>query len=1437
MAKLRNVVYLTKAQKDILFTPGGTVGGISYDANDLYIVLQLWDVDGSASDYLYIKDFTGTERVRVSNNGMVRAAGFEGSGALLTNLSASSITSGTIDMARLPAIAITDRFVYNTPTDFQTAYSANHDLLQKGDVVIFTTNKETYIHNGGTAWSMDDLTKLETPTDLVSSVNGKAGVVVIGPTDITWTSSYRTVTDSEKNTWNNKSDAHTHPYRSSSWVPSWGEVTGKIGSTYGTTAGTFAEGNHIHTIGYYSTAASSDLNTTLGTGQFSWYSGSTNTPVASSFGQGINIVSAGTAHNNLNNWITQLAFSTENNKAYFRGKTNGGSWGTWHTFYHTGNKPTASDITGLDNTHRWLTDAHISTWNAKEPAIGTKNTAFNKNYGTTVTDVKMNGTQSVGSIDAIARIDHVHPTDTSRAADNTVVKLTGNQTIAGVKTFSANIKTTTISNNYVAENVHRFSTTGTPVQTVIYTGIKYLSSTHMPVVRIYGYAYGLTSPIELKIGFYIYGGNLGWAGVVSMGAWKPQVYLFKYNFDGVDYVAIGLSGSCYFLAFQVDVQSVNFTGNIDSSILTTGWFSASRSQAEVDAFNTIIPSVGIDNCVSVAYKSTLDPLTLQFNGVTNQVFDGASPKTLNITPASIGASATNHMHAYRADTWVPSWSDVTGKIGSAYGTAAGTFAEGNHTHDDRYYTEGEVNSKIFLKSDTDNRNINTVPNDYNSKFEIKGLKTNSVIGINDGGAYSALLGIRGWTDSSGGPSHELAFDSSGRINHRQGNTTAWSAWTTLIESNDPRLTNSRPASDVYGWAKAASKPSYSWSEIGSKPSFATVATSGSYADLSNKPTIPTIPSVMSTTEGNTGTDTTQRTISALNLKSIILNHSPAGARSASDVYTWAKQSVKPIYNFSEIGNTPTTLSGYGITDGMTATAINSAISTAISNLVASSPATLDTLNELAAALGNDPAFATTMTNLIGTKVTANTAITGATKTKITYDSKGLVTGGADLSASDIPPLAYVPTSKFLTTDVSNGINPNNVVINTLGYANNLSLLGQTDGAIYAGVHSSSWVHEIYGDFRTGQIAVRGKENGTWRPWRIVRDTINFVSGIDFAPPHSHPYRPDDWVPSASQITGLDDTHRWLTDALISTWNAKSDAHTHPYLSDSHDAKDVTATLIGRWNTAYTHAGNPHAPSNAQKNSDITKAEIEAKLTGAITSHTHYYAGSSTPGGVATAAAVSTYIGVSDDTANSDKYVGFFDSNSGNRAPKVGSLTYNPSIKKLGGVEQLVSPSGGLTLGDTGPYTFIRLCATEQDAVLFDDGNSETTIIDFNGVYVGPVNMNNQRSSINAFTLAANTESSAYYISGYKYAMIHLFSSSDSYTMMVWETRIDLTDPNQYTYNATRYRRIYWNTGSSSASGNFYSNDTLFVIGTGTSGYVKFKHNGGAGFRYKITLEK
>ena len=56
---------------------------------------------------------------------------------------------------------------------------------------------------------------------------------------------------------------------------------------------------------------------------------------------------------------------------------------------------------------------------------------------------------------------------------------------------------------------------------------------------------------------------------------------------------------------------------------------------------------------------------------------------------------------------------------------------------------------------------------------------------------------------------------------------------------------------VPAWAKAANKPSYAYSEITGKPILSTVATSGSYNDLTNKPTIPSTAGLASETYVNT----------------------------------------------------------------------------------------------------------------------------------------------------------------------------------------------------------------------------------------------------------------------------------------------------------------------------------------------------------------------------------------------------------------------------------------------------------------------------------------------------------------------------------------------------------------------------------------------------------
>ena len=84
------------------------------------------------------------------------------------------------------------------------------------------------------------------------------------------------------------------------------------------------------------------------------------------------------------------------------------------------------------------------------------------------------------------------------------------------------------------------------------------------------------------------------------------------------------------------------------------------------------------------------------------------------------------------------------------------------------------------------------------------------------------------------------------------------------------------------------------------------------------------------------------------------------------------------------------------------------------------------------------------------KVDGNTAITGATKTKITYDSKGLVTSGADATTSDIADglnKRYVTDANLTVIGNTSGTNTGDQDLSTLLVkSNNLSDLTNTTTA-------------------------------------------------------------------------------------------------------------------------------------------------------------------------------------------------------------------------------------------------------------------------------------------------------------------------------------------------------------------------------------------------------
>jgi hypothetical protein len=159
------------------------------------------------------------------------------------------------------------------------------------------------------------------------------------------------------------------------------------------------------------------------------------------------------------------------------------------------------------------------------------------------------------------------------------------------------------------------------------------------------------------------------------------------------------------------------------------------------------------------------------------------------------------------------------------------------------------------------------------------------------------------------------------------------------------------------------------------------------------------------------------------------------------------------------GTNPTTLAGYGITDAASSTHIHTVGS--LSDVSVSGAASGDLLqwdavggkwvNKTRSALGISkgdiglsnvdntsdaakPVSTATQTEL-DKKLDKNLPVTGATKTKITYDNNGLVTAGADATTADITPVAdkrYVTDAQLAVINQTSGTNTGDQTLNLTG---------------------------------------------------------------------------------------------------------------------------------------------------------------------------------------------------------------------------------------------------------------------------------------------------------------------------------------------------------------------------------------------------------------------
>jgi len=132
------------------------------------------------------------------------------------------------------------------------------------------------------------------------------------------------------------------------------------------------------------------------------------------------------------------------------------------------------------------------------------------------------------------------------------------------------------------------------------------------------------------------------------------------------------------------------------------------------------------------------------------------------------------------------------------------------------------------------------------------------------------------------------------------------------------------------------------------------------------------------------------------------------------------------HKFADLEEKPTTLGGYGIIDGMTAAEVAQAIKKAVDDLVNGSGSALDTLKELADALGNDPEFATTVGNALGVRVrvdaATNFSLAQRAQGRANIDALGTVDKGAAGGVATLDSGGKVPSGQLpaLTTTATVG---------------------------------------------------------------------------------------------------------------------------------------------------------------------------------------------------------------------------------------------------------------------------------------------------------------------------------------------------------------------------------------------------------------------------------
>ena len=195
---------------------------------------------------------------------------------------------------------------------------------------------------------------------------------------------------------------------------------------------------------------------------------------------------------------------------------------------------------------------------------------------------------------------------------------------------------------------------------------------------------------------------------------------------------------------------------------------------------------GTDYTILDTYN--IQSLTIQFNGTTNTTYAPNTAKTVNITPAAIGAAAASHIHT----------------------AIQGTYTGSGGSQPPSYVTAGTLRANMMYYNMSGSPYCDWLMMDTYTGSDVP---------------YVTMIGVTKTATPR-------AFIASGP----KGNAST-SSWVRKELATVDAIPTTMAWGSITG-APATATRWPSWSEVTSKPSFATVATSGSYNDLSNRPSIP-----------------------------------------------------------------------------------------------------------------------------------------------------------------------------------------------------------------------------------------------------------------------------------------------------------------------------------------------------------------------------------------------------------------------------------------------------------------------------------------------------------------------------------------------------------------------------------------------------------------------